>query len=222
MIEFLPNVWRAELADEFSQPYFRRLQEFVDRERRLHPVFPAAQDVFTALRLTPPDRVKVLILGQDPYHDDGQAHGLSFSVRRGMKLPPSLRNIYKELETDLHVPPPTHGCLEQWASQGVLLLNTVLTVRAHAANSHGKQGWEEFTTRVMERVNERPAVAFVLWGKPAQQKASLIDKRHLVIQSAHPSPLSARRGFFGSRPFSRINEYLVASDQTPVDWQLTE
>jgi len=222
MIESIPSAWQPVLADEFSQPYFQRLQAFVDEERRQHQVFPATEDVFSALSLTDPDSVKVLILGQDPYHDDGQAHGLSFSVRRGTKLPPSLRNIYKERETDLGIPPTSHGCLEDWAAQGVLMLNAVLTVRAHEANSHRKQGWEEFTTRVIECANERPAVAFVLWGKPAQQKASLIDERHLVIQTAHPSPLSARRGFFGSRPFSRINEYLVVNGQTPVDWQLTD
>lgn len=222
MIPNLPACWQAALADEFQTPRFQALQQFVQEQRQQFQVYPAASDVYQALQLTTLDQVKVLILGQDPYHDDGQAHGLSFSVRPGIRIPPSLQNIYKERHSDLGIPASTHGCLNAWARQGVLLLNTVLTVRAHEANSHRRQGWEEFTTRVMDCVNQRPAVAFVLWGKPAQQKASLIDPRHLIIQSAHPSPLSARRGFFGSRPFSRINDYLVETGQTPIDWRLDD
>ncbi|APZ95193.1 uracil-DNA glycosylase [Fuerstiella marisgermanici] len=219
-VDNLPDCWRTSLADEFSQSRFQQLQQFVSRERQSHDVFPREDDVFNALRLTPLNDVRVLILGQDPYHDDGQAHGLSFSVQRGIKIPPSLRNMFKELQADLEIPPAEHGCLEAWAKQGVLLLNTVLTVRAHEANSHRKQGWEEFTDRIIACVNELPAVAFVLWGKPAQKKADLIDSRHLVIQSPHPSPLSARRGFFGSRPFSKINSWLEEHDMLPIDWRL--
>jgi len=219
MIDSLPTCWQTALADEFEAPYFRKLQTYIAQERAKHVVFPPEAEVLTALGLTPLDRVKVLILGQDPYHDDGQAHGLSFSVRRGIKIPPSLRNIFKERESDLGIPPTDHGCLEKWAQQGVLMLNTVLTVRAHEANSHRKQGWEEFTTRILEIVNQRPAVAFVLWGKPAQTKKPLIADRHLIIESPHPSPLSARRGFFGSQPFSKINEYLIANGQSEIDWQ---
>jgi uracil-DNA glycosylase len=216
----LPDVWQSVLRDEFEKPYFRSLAEFVAGERSEHLVFPPEADVFNALRLTPLNRVKVLILGQDPYHDDGQAHGLSFSVRRGVPLPPSLRNIFKELNSDLNIPAASHGCLEAWAEQGVLLLNTVLTVRAHEANSHRRKGWEQFTTRILECVNLQPHVAFVLWGAPAQAKASLIDERHLVVRSPHPSPLSAHRGFFGSRPFSRINEFLTTTGQSEINWQL--
>lgn len=218
MIDLLPNCWQTALADEFEKPYFHKLQNFVAEQRSAHEVFPPEAEVFTALQLTPLDNVKSLILGQDPYHDNGQAHGLSFSVKRGIKIPPSLRNVFKERESDLGIPPGDHGCLEAWAQQGVLMLNTVLTVRAHEANSHRKHGWEEFTTRIIEIVNERAAVAFVLWGKPAQKKAPLIADRHLIVESAHPSPLSARRGFFGSQPFSKINEFLAANGQMEIDW----
>ncbi len=219
-IQQLPNCWLGALRDEFSAEYFVQLQQFIAEQRRDATIFPAEEDVFNALRLTPLKKVRVLILGQDPYHDDGQAHGLSFSVQKGVKLPPSLRNIYKELESDLGIAAASHGHLESWARQGVLLLNTVLTVRAHEANSHQKRGWETFTTRVIECVNQQPSVAFVLWGKPAQTKSSLIDKRHLVIKSAHPSPLSARRGFFGSKPFSKINQFLTESNEPPIDWRV--
>ncbi|MDG1896642.1 MAG: uracil-DNA glycosylase [Fuerstiella sp.] len=221
-LNVIPECWRETLKDNLTSPDFRALQQFVSRERDAGPVFPPADDVFAALTMTPLRRVRVLILGQDPYHDNGQAHGLSFSVRHDIKVPPSLRNIYKELESDLRIPAAKHGCLESWAQQGVLLLNTVLTVRAHEPNSHRKRGWEEFTTRVIEHVNELPSVAFVLWGKPAQKKATLIHERHLLIQSSHPSPLSARRGFIGSRPFSQINDFLQSNDQPPIDWRLDE
>lgn len=216
----VPADWREALAAEISQPWFEQLCEFVQQERRDGPVFPPAADVFRALQLTPLAKVRVLILGQDPYHDDGQAHGLSFSVPPGVKVPPSLRNIYRELQTDLEIAPAGHGCLQKWAQQGVLLLNTVLTVRAHEAHSHRKQGWERLTDRLIQVVNDRPTVAFVLWGKPAEAKERLIDPQHLIVKSAHPSPLSARRGFFGSRPFSRVNEFLVSQGQLPIDWDV--
>lgn len=216
----LPISWRTALSEEFVAPYWAKLEAFVRDERSEHTVFPAEADVFQSLQLTPLDQVKVLILGQDPYHDDGQAHGLSFSVRRGMKLPPSLRNIFKELQSDLAIAPSDHGCLESWARQGVLLLNTVMTVRAHEANSHRNRGWEKFTDGIIQCVNQRPHVACVLWGNPAQEKASLIDSRHLVIRSPHPSPLSAHRGFFGTRPFSQINAYLQGVGETLIDWRV--
>lgn len=219
-INDLPPAWSEALRPAIESDSFAALQSFLAEERAAHQVFPSEDDVFNAFRLTPLNQVKVLILGQDPYHDDGQAHGLSFSVQRGVAFPPSLRNIFKELVDDIGAAPPTHGSLESWARQGVLLLNTVLTVRAHEANSHRKRGWEEFTDHVIRVVNDRPHVAFVLWGNPAQQKRPLIDDRHLVVATAHPSPLSARRGFFGSRPFSKINQYLVDTKQRPIDWQI--
>lgn len=216
----IPSEWRKALADQFAQPYFQQLCRFVQQERASSQVFPPSADVFNALRLTSPANVRVLILGQDPYHGDGQAHGLSFSVRQDVKLPPSLRNIYKELESDLGVAPASHGHLTHWAQQGVLLLNTVLTVRAHEANSHRRKGWETFTDRVIQIVNEQTNVAFVLWGKPAEAKEKFIDARHLIVKSAHPSPLSARRGFFGSRPFSRVNQFLLDGGGQPIDWNV--
>ena len=218
----LPECWQTALQQEFELPYFTELQAFIDSQRAESTVFPAHDDVFNALNLTPLQSVRVLILGQDPYHDDNQAHGLSFSVQHGVRVPPSLRNIYKELEADLGIPAAVHGHLSNWARQGVLLLNTVLTVRAHEPNSHQKRGWETFTSRVLECVNAKPAVAFVLWGKPAQTKAPLIDDRHLVIQTAHPSPLSARRGFFGSKLFSKINQFLEAAGEPAIDWRLDD
>ena len=215
-----PAGWRAVAADEFSKAYFRQLQRFVETERRRHCVFPAAENVYRAFELTPLPDVRVVILGQDPYHDDGQAHGLSFSVRPGVKSPPSLRNIFTELRSDLGTPPANHGCLEAWARQGVMLLNTVLTVRAHQAHSHRGKGWEEFTSRIIQAINQQPHVAFVLWGKSAQEIAGTLDERHLVIESPHPSPLSAYRGFFGSRPFSRINTFLRLTGQPEIQWEL--
>lgn len=221
LFDLIPPPWKPGLAEHCKSETHRRLAEFIEEERASTDIFPPAEDVFTALQLTPPERVRVLILGQDPYHNHGQAHGLSFSVPEGTKLPPSLRNILKERESDLGMPPATVGDLTNWARQGVLLLNTVLTVRAHEANSHQKRGWEAFTDEVISIVNQQENVAFVLWGKPAQKKAKLVDAdRHLLIESAHPSPLSARRGFIGSRPFSRINEYLVSQGQSPIDWSL--
>jgi uracil-DNA glycosylase len=209
------------LADEVKKPYYRQLQEFVAEERRNHTVFPPESDVFNALKLTPYAETKVLLLGQDPYHDDGQAHGLCFSVRPGIKPPPSLVNIFKELHDDLGCSIPKHGYLVHWAEQGVLLLNAVLTVRAHEANSHKDKGWETFTDAIIRALNARPSpVVFVLWGAYAQKKAKLIDtSRHPVLTAAHPSPLSAKK-FFGSRPFSAINAALHSIGKSPIDWQL--
>jgi uracil-DNA glycosylase len=214
--------WNPILRTQFDQPYWAELQGFVAEERRRHQVFPPPDEVFAALHRTPYASVKVLILGQDPYHGPGQAHGLCFSVRRGVGIPPSLRNIYAELQTDLGVEPPPHGCLDAWADQGVLLLNTTLTVRAHQAASHQKQGWETFTDAVIDAVNEKPErVVFILWGASARKKKARVDtSRHVIIESAHPSPLSAHNGFFGSRPFSRTNAALEAAGREPVDWRL--
>ena len=216
------DTWVEKLADEIDKPYMLQLLDFVARERQQHEVFPGPDDVFSAFAHTPFDQVKVLILGQDPYHDVGQAHGLSFSVRPGIKTPPSLKNIYKELKSDLGIPAPDHGHLVKWAEQGVLMLNAVLTVRAHKPNSHKQKGWETFTDAVIRRVSaDRDHVVFLLWGKYAQKKAQLIDKRkHTILQGHHPSPLSARRGFFGSRPFSAINKALQGAGQGPIDWRL--
>lgn len=216
----LPPCWLDALSDDLAAPYFVELQAFLEAERAERPVFPPVEQVYSAFQLTPLDSVRVVILGQDPYHDDGQANGLSFSVRPGVKIPPSLRNIFRELEADLGIQAPDHGNLQRWAEQGVLLLNSVLTVRAHEAHSHRNRGWEVFTDKVIDVINARPAVGFVLWGKPAQKKSGGIDDRHLVIKSAHPSPLSARRGFFGSRPFSRINSFLKTKGEPPIDWRL--
>lgn len=220
----LPPNWADVLADELAKPYFRDLQTYLASERLAHEVFPDERDVFTAFRLTPVDAVRVVILGQDPYHDVGQAHGLAFSVQPGVAIPASLRNIFKELRDDVGLAPPSHGCLTSWAKQGVLLLNTVLTVRAHQANSHRGKGWETFTDAVIELVSNRPnKIIFVLWGKPAQAKKKCIDgTRHTIIESAHPSPLSARSGFFGSKPFSRINAALGEMGQKEIDWKIPD
>src|SRR5579859_1560587 len=218
----LPDGWQALLADEIEQPYFKRLQAFVDEERRAQTVFPPEQEVFSALAATPYDRVNVLLLGQDPYHDDNQAHGMAFSVCPGIKPPPSLKNMFLELRDDVGFRVPNNGYLVPWATQGILLLNAVLTVRAHQPNSHKNHGWETFTDAVIRAVNAKPdPVVFVLWGAYAQKKVALIDtSRHLIIQSAHPSPLSARAGFFGSKPFSQINAALRAAGKPEIDWQL--
>jgi uracil-DNA glycosylase len=219
--ERLPADWQAVLAGELSQPYFRRLEEFVAAERQAHTVFPPEEDLFTAFRLAPYERVKVVLLGQDPYHGEGQAHGLAFSVRPGVKPPPSLANIFKELRDDLGCPVPDNGSLVPWAEQGVLLLNAGLTVRAHAAGSHANHGWETFTDAVIRALSARPQpVVFLLWGAYAQKKGQLIDPgRHRVLTAAHPSPLSAKK-FLGSRPFSRANQALRELGQAPIDWQL--
>lgn len=216
--------WRPVLIGETQKPYFTQLQQFVSEARREHAVFPPEADVFSALHLTPYQSVNVLILGQDPYHDDGQAHGLCFSVRPGIAMPPSLLNIFKELKSDIGCKMPNNGCLTRWAEQGVLLLNAVLTVQAHQANSHKDRGWETFTDAVIRAVNAKPdPVVFVLWGAYARKKIALIDQgRHIVIESPHPSPLSAHRGFFGSRPFSKINDALSSTGKAEIDWQIPD
>ena len=214
--------WEAALRPEFGKPYYRELFLKVKQEYARYRVYPPADEIFNAFHFTPLQEVKVVILGQDPYHEEGQAHGLCFSVRRGVEIPPSLVNIYQELHDDLGCPVPDHGCLEKWAKQGVMLLNTVLTVRAHQANSHREIGWEEFTDAAIRILAEqaRPMV-FILWGRPAQRKQSMIRRPdHLVIASPHPSPLSAYRGFFGSRPFSRANAFLQEHGIDPVDWAI--
>jgi uracil-DNA glycosylase len=216
--------WNPVLRQELSEPYWAPLQRFVAAERARHAVYPAPDEVFAALHLTPYAQVKVLILGQDPYHGPGQAHGLCFSVRRGVPHPPSLRNILRELHDDVGCPVPRHGNLEHWGRQGVLLLNTVLTVRANQAASHAKRGWETFTDAVITAVAAKPErVVFVLWGAAARRKKALVSGvHHTVIESAHPSPLSATNGFFGSRPFSRANAALVAAGREPVAWCVPE
>jgi uracil-DNA glycosylase len=216
--------WNPVLRKEFAKPYWANLQQFVAAERARHVVFPAIDEVFAALHLTTYATTRVVILGQDPYHGPGQAHGLCFSVRRGVAVPPSLANIHKELEADLGIASPSHGNLEAWAHQGVLLLNATLTVRAGQAASHQGKGWEIFTDEVLRAVNHKThPVVFILWGASARRKKSLIDlSRHTVIESAHPSPLSAHNGFFGSRPFSRTNAALETAGLTPIDWRLDQ
>lgn len=214
--------WLEALQDEFKKPYYKKLFETVRDEYRTKQIFPPADDVFNAFHLTPLEDVKVVIFGQDPYHGEGQAHGLCFSVKPGVDIPPSLVNIYKELHDDLGCTIPSHGYLVKWARQGVLLLNTVLTVRAHQANSHRGIGWEEFTDAAIRVLNaqDRPMV-FILWGKPAQMKKSMLtNPKHLIFEAPHPSPLSSYRGFFGSRPFSQTNRYLQEHGIEPIDWQI--
>jgi uracil-DNA glycosylase len=222
-IPSISNSWQQILASEFEQPYFQKLQDFLIAQRQTETIFPTERDVFSAFELTPYENVSILLLGQDPYHDDNQAHGLCFSVNPGIKTPPSLVNIYKELRDDVGFEIPQHGDLRAWAEQGILMLNAVLTVRAHTPNSHKNQGWETFTDAVISKVNQKPdPVIFVLWGAYAQKKLKLIDEsRHIVIQSAHPSPLSARNGFFGSKPFSAINTALRSLDRAEISWQLS-
>lgn len=224
MLINIPESWHAHLDGELNKPYFHTLSQFVDGERENYTVFPPEQEVFSALRLTPYENVNVLLLGQDPYHDNNQAHGLCFSVRPGIKPPPSLVNMYKELRDDVGFRIPNNGYLVPWGEQGILLLNAVLTVRAHTPNSHKNHGWEKFTDAVIRAVNEkRDPVVFVLWGGYAQKKLNLIDTtRHIVVQSAHPSPLSARNGFFGSKPFSKINQALRDAGKPEIDWQLPD
>ncbi|MFV8816272.1 uracil-DNA glycosylase [Haliea sp. E17] len=217
--------WLAKLAPEFEQPYMRELRAFLQAEKQQGKrIFPAGSEYFNALDHTPLDAVKVVILGQDPYHGPGQAHGLCFSVRPGVPTPPSLQNIYKEINAELGLPIPGHGCLTSWADQGVLLLNSVLTVLAGQAASHQGKGWETFTDRVIDIINrEREGVVFMLWGAYAQRKGAIIDtQRHCVLKAPHPSPLSAHRGFFGCGHFQRANEYLVGRGELPIDWAVPE
>lgn len=218
------NDWLDALHEEFRKPYYAKLHKKVLEEYRTHVIFPPADDIFNAFHLTPLKNVKVVILGQDPYHNVGQAHGLCFSVKPDVEIPPSLVNIYKELHDDLGCSIPNHGYLTKWAEQGVLMLNTVLTVRAHQANSHHGIGWEEFTDAAIRAVNaqDRPIV-YILWGRPAQAKKAMLDNpKHLILEAPHPSPLSAYRGFFGSKPFSQANEFLKANGVEPIDWQIEE
>ena len=214
--------WNPLLRSEFELEYWKELQAFVAEERSQHNVFPPHDEVFHALHATSLAATKVVLLGQDPYHQPGQAHGLCFSVRKGVRIPPSLQNIYKELRDDTGHPIPAHGCLEKWAEQGVLMLNTTLTVREGEAGSHVGRGWERFTDRVLEVVNAKDSgVVFILWGSNARKKKALItNPMHAVIEAVHPSPLSAHNGFFGHRPFSRTNELLKLSGSTTIDWQI--
>lgn len=220
----LPPDWLAALEAEFRQPYMAQLKAFLVAERAAHTVYPPGREMFAAFWHTPLARTRVVILGQDPYHGPDQAHGLCFSVRRGVKPPPSLENLFRELNESLGVPRPRHGDLTHWAEQGVLLLNTVLSVRAHQANSHRGQGWERFTDQVIRTLNtEREGLVFLLWGAPAGKKASMIDaRRHVVLRAPHPSPLSAHTGFFGCGHFARTNEHLVSRGEAPIDWRLPE
>ncbi len=220
----IENEWLAPLKPEFSKPYYAKLYRFVNDEYKNAVIYPKKQDVFRAYEITPINKVKVLILGQDPYHEPGQAHGLCFSVTPGTDIPPSLVNIYKELHDDIGCRIPDNGYLMKWANQGVMLLNTVLTVRAHAANSHRGKGWEQFTDATIAALNkeDRPIV-FMLWGRNAQEKASMLDNpKQLVLTAAHPSPLSAYKGFFGCRHFSKANEFLRSNGIEPIDWQIED
>lgn len=214
--------WKDVLREEQEKPYFKKLQLFLDKEYASQTIFPKRTEIDSAFKMTTYDNVRVVILGQDPYHGEGQAHGMSFSVKPGVRIPPSLRNMLKELEDDLGCPLPTSGYLEKWAKQGVLLLNTVLTVRAGEANSHKGMGWETFTDTVIQKLSNRDKpIIFVLWGKPAQSKITLIDtEKHTILQAPHPSPLSAHRGFLGSKPYSKINASLAAWGEEPIDFCL--
>lgn len=221
-MSMITNDWLEELGAEFKKPYYKSLYEFVKQEYNTTQVFPPSEEIFTAFHLTPLSGVKVVIIGQDPYHNVGQAHGLCFSVKPDVEIPPSLVNIYQELHDDLGCYIPNNGYLIKWAEQGVLMLNTVLTVRAHMANSHRGKGWEEFTDAAIRALNKqnRPIV-FILWGRPAQMKKSMLNNpNHLILEAPHPSPLSAYRGFFGSKPFSKTNHFLQERGITPIDWQI--
>lgn len=218
----ITNDWLAAVGNEFHQPYYAKLYQFIKSEYQNYIIYPEADHIFEAFHLTPLHKVKVVIIGQDPYHNEGQAHGLCFSVKPEVDIPPSLVNIYKELKEDLGCYIPNNGYLEKWARQGVLLLNTVLTVRAHQAFSHQGRGWEQFTDAVIRAVNDqdRPIV-FILWGKPAQAKKSMLtNRKHLILEAPHPSPLSSYRGFFGSKPFSKTNQFLSVNGIEPIDWQI--
>ncbi|MCR5108882.1 MAG: uracil-DNA glycosylase [Lachnospiraceae bacterium] len=220
----ISNDWKEALNPEFSKPYYKKLYDTLKKEYKTQVIYPDTKDLFNAFDLTPLSEVKVVIIGQDPYHEPGQAHGLCFSVRDGVDIPPSLKNIYKELNDDLGLKVPNNGNLTKWARQGVLLLNNVLTVRAHRAYSHKDIGWEQFTDAVIEVLNktDRPIV-FMLWGKPAQTKGEKLNNRnHLILKAPHPSPLSAHRGFLGCRHFSRANEFLAEKGLTPIDWQIDD
>lgn len=218
----ITNDWLGVIGSEFHEPYYSELNEFIISEYNRCTIFPKAEDIFNAFNLTPLSQVRVVILGQDPYHNEGQAHGLCFSVMPGAQIPPSLANIYKELHEDMGCYIPNNGYLEKWARQGVLMLNTVLTVKAHQAYSHQGRGWERFTDAVIRAINrEEKSIVFMLWGKPAQAKKKMLNNRkHLILEAPHPSPLSAYRGFFGSKHFSKTNEFLVEHGISPIDWQI--
>lgn len=215
------NGWEPYIGEEFEKDYFNKLQCIIEEEYGRYTVYPKREHIFSALEYTPYEKVKVVILGQDPYHGPDQAHGLSFSVLPGVPTPPSLKNIFKELQNDLGLSIPSHGYLKKWADEGVLLLNTVLTVREGEAHSHKKIGWETFTDAVIKKLSEREQpIVFVLWGKPAQEKKRLISNHHYMVEAPHPSPLSAHRGFFGSRPFSKVNEWLKKNGDKEIDWKI--
>ena len=224
MKKIFKNDWEDLLADELQKDYYLELRKFLISEYKTKKIFPDMFDIFNALHFTSYADTKVVILGQDPYHEPNQAHGLSFSVLPNVPPPPSLQNIFKELQTDLGCKIPNNGCLKFWAEQGVLLLNTVLTVRAHSANSHRGHGWEIFTDKIISLLNDREKpIAFILWGRPAREKKSMItNPQHFIVESAHPSPLSASKGFFGSRPFSKVNNFLISVGESPIDWQLPD
>lgn len=216
--------WTELLLDEKKKPYFLSILDFLEKEHELGKIiYPAQSDIFNAITLTPFSDIKVVIIGQDPYHNPDQAHGLSFSVRKGIKPPPSLQNIFKELHSDCHIPIPSHGCLESWAKQGVLLLNSILTVEENKPQSHAKIGWEQFTDAIIQQSNQHPEpIVYLLWGAHAQKKAALIDdKKHLILTAPHPSPLSAHRGFLGCKHFSKANAFLKKSGRIPIVWEIT-
>ncbi len=222
-MQILKNDWHELLKDEFEQEYYQQLRKHLIQEYRTRTIYPDMYDIFNALHFTSYQDVKVAILGQDPYHGPNQAHGLSFSVKPGVPAPPSLQNIFKELQSDLGCRIPNHGYLKKWAEQGVLLLNTSLTVRAGQANSHAQIGWHQFTDKVIAALSQRQdPVVFILWGKNAQAKQSIISPQHFIIKSVHPSPLSAHAGFFGSKPFSKANNFLVSQGKEPIDWQIED
>lgn len=222
MKKIIGNDWDDLLEGEFQKEYYKKLRSFLIEEYREKTIFPEMNDIFTTLKTTPYKDVKVVILGQDPYHGKGQSHGLAFSVKKGVRIPPSLRNMFKELNTDLGLPIPNNGYLEKWAKQGVLLLNTSLTVREAQANSHSKIGWEIFTDRIIELLNERETpIVFILWGNNAKSKEKYItNKNHHIIKAVHPSPLSASRGFFGSKPYSKTNDFLKSIGKEEIDWRI--
>lgn len=223
-MKIIGNDWDDVLSEEFDKPYYQNLRSFLDEEYKSKTIYPLPQNIYNALRLTSYKDTKVVILGQDPYHEPNQAHGLAFSVNKGVDIPPSLVNIYKELNDDLGLPIPKHGNLTCWASQGVLLLNTVLTVVAHKANSHKGRGWELLTDTIIRKLNDKKEpVVFILWGANARSKKQFINNpKHLIIESVHPSPLSAYNGFFGSKPFSRTNNFLISNNLKPIDWSVKD
>ena len=221
-MKLIGNDWDEILSSEFEKPYYKELRIFLDEEYNKHTIYPLPKYIYSALKLTSYKDTKVVILGQDPYHEPNQAHGLAFSVGKNVDIPPSLQNIYKELNDDLGIEIPNHGYLIDWAKQGVLLLNTVLTVRAHQANSHAHKGWEQLTDSIISKLNEKDSpIVYILWGANARSKKALITSpKHLIVESVHPSPLSAYNGFFGSKPFSKTNNFLISNDISPIDWQI--